>query len=119
MKDNEIKGSACRRGKWGVDRSGSTMKTKPKTLFRHTSFKFVMCIAVGLYIHILLTVAFDSLIYGLGYRPGSGHTLLSEHAQTLEKLFASLYLHTIVKYWGRLPAQGNGFLISKLKMLWT
>lgn len=55
-----------------------------------------MCIAVGLYIHILLTVAFDSLIYGLGYRPGSGHTLLSEHAQTLEKLFASLSLHTIV-----------------------
>lgn len=45
---------------------------------------------------------FDSGIwftdYGLGYRPGSGHNLLSELSQTLEKLFASLHLHTIVKY---------------------
>lgn len=89
------------------------MKTKPKTLFRHTSFKFVMCIAVGLYIHILLTVAFDSLIYGLGYRPGSGHTLLSEHAQTLEKLFASLYLHT--KVLGKTSSPGKWFSYKQIK----
>lgn len=89
------------------------MKTKPKTLFRHTSFKFVMCIAVGLYIHVLLTVAFDSLIYGLGYRPGSGHTLLSEHAQTLEKLFASLYLHT--KVLGKTSSPGKWFSYKQIK----
>lgn len=72
-----------------------------------------MCIAVGLYIHVLLTVAFDSLIYGLGYRPGSGHTLLSEHAQTLEKLFASLYLHT--KVLGKTSSPGKWFSYKQIK----